>query len=74
MKELGSGKKRPQHSIGDLFPDVPTDKDRLSLHGKWTYTQAHTQTHTHTHTHTHVSIRETAIHEFTSSGNGAKSI
>ena len=40
----------------------------------YTHARARAHTHTHTHTHAHVSIRETAILEFTSSGNGAKSI
>ena len=61
MKELGSGKKRPQHSIGDLFPDVPTDTDRLSLPGKWTSTHARARTHTHTYIHTYI---HTFIHTY----------
>ena len=36
MKRLGRGKKRPQHNIVDLFPDIPTVPDRKSLHGEWT--------------------------------------
>ena len=49
---LGLEKKRLQHNIVDVFPGIPTDPDKWSLHGEWTYTP-HTQTHTHTHTHTH---------------------
>ena len=41
---LGIGNKRVQHNIVDLFSGTPTDPDRRSLHGEWTYT------HTHTHT------------------------
>ena len=43
MKGLGRGKKCLQHSIVDLFPDIPTVPDRWSLHGEWTW-----NTHTHT--------------------------
>ena len=28
MKKLGRGKKRLQHNIVDLFPDIPTIADR----------------------------------------------
>ena len=56
MKKLGRGKKRLQHNIVDLFPDIPTIADRWSIHSEWTHgTIIQTISminvkHTHTHT------------------------
>ena len=36
MKGLGRGKKRLQHNIVDLFPDISTVSDRQGLRGEWT--------------------------------------
>ena len=53
MKRIGIGIQRLQHNIVDLFPGIPSDPDRWSLHGGGTYTHTHPHTHKHTHTHTH---------------------
>ena len=37
MKGLVRGKKRLQHNIVDLFPNISTVLDRWSLHGEWTW-------------------------------------
>ena len=37
MKGLGRGKKRLQHNIVDLFPDILTVPERWNLHGEWTW-------------------------------------
>ena len=55
MKRHDIGKKRVQHNIDDLFPDIPTDSDRWNLHK---YTHAHTRTRTHTHTHKYTHLLE----------------
>ena len=51
MKGLGGEKKRIEHNILDLFPDIPT------IQKNETFTvnrRKHAHTHTHTHTHTHI--------------------
>ena len=70
---LGLEKKRLQHNIVDVFPGIPTDPDKWSLHGEWTYTphtQTHTHTHTHTYTHTQTSARTRNGNESDDSDNG----
>ena len=46
MREIGIGIQRLQHNIVDLFPGIPPDPDRWSLHGGWMCTRACTHTHT----------------------------
>ena len=41
MKGLGIWNKPLQQNIVDLFPGSPTDPDRWSLYGEWTYTHTH---------------------------------
>ena len=43
MKGFGIGNQRLQHNIVDLFPGIPTDPDRWSLHREWTWMDTHTQ-------------------------------